>query len=140
MMSIAKKLCLRVKTISSYRASILLKTRMKNNEEITHYAGYNKLMDGSEPSGSPSCHRTNTGTRIRQTATRVSDRNRFRRPVDGITVVDIRERRQQAPGRGDRRDVPGPDIPGPIGRKGENYAADSCGNRSGCRRCNPVAD
>jgi len=44
-MSIAKELCLRVKTISSYRASILLKTRMKNNEEITHYASYNKLMD-----------------------------------------------------------------------------------------------
>jgi len=43
--SIAKELCLRVKTISSYRSSILLKTRMKNNAEITHYAIRNKLVD-----------------------------------------------------------------------------------------------
>jgi len=43
--SIAKELRLSVKTISSYRAIILLKTRMKNNAEITHYAIRNKLVD-----------------------------------------------------------------------------------------------
>ena len=43
--SIAKELCLSVKTISSYRTNILLKTRMKNNAEITHYAIQNKLVD-----------------------------------------------------------------------------------------------
>jgi len=94
----------------------------------------------TEPSGAPSCHRTNTDSRIRQTATRVSDRSRYLWPADGIIVVGVREGRQQALWGGGRRDVPGPDIPGPIGRKEENYAAGSCGNRSGCRRCNPVAD
>jgi DNA-binding NarL/FixJ family response regulator len=43
--AIAKELRLSVKTISSYRANILLKTRMKNNAEITHYAIQNKLVD-----------------------------------------------------------------------------------------------
>ena len=43
--AIARELCLSVKTISSYRANILLKTRMKNNSEITHYAILNKLVD-----------------------------------------------------------------------------------------------
>jgi len=43
--SIAKELRLSVKTVSSYRANILLKTRMKNNSEITHYAIQNKLVD-----------------------------------------------------------------------------------------------
>jgi two-component system invasion response regulator UvrY len=43
--TIAKELCLSVKTISSYRANILLKTRMKNNSEITYYAIQNKLVD-----------------------------------------------------------------------------------------------
>ena len=43
--SIAKELRLSVKTISSYRANILLKTRMKNNAEITHYAIKNQLVD-----------------------------------------------------------------------------------------------
>jgi DNA-binding NarL/FixJ family response regulator len=43
--AIAKELCLSVKTISSYRTNILLKTRMKNNSEITHYAMQNKLVD-----------------------------------------------------------------------------------------------
>jgi len=43
--AIAKELCLSVKTIRSYRANILLKTRMKNNAEITHYAIQNKLVD-----------------------------------------------------------------------------------------------
>jgi two-component system invasion response regulator UvrY len=42
---IAKELCLSVKTVSSYRANILLKTKMKNNAEITHYAIQNKLVD-----------------------------------------------------------------------------------------------
>ena len=43
--AIAGELCLSVKTISSYRANILLKTRMKNNSEITHYVIQNKLGD-----------------------------------------------------------------------------------------------
>ena len=43
--AIAEELCLSVKTISSYRANILRKTRMKNNAEITHYAFQNKLVD-----------------------------------------------------------------------------------------------
>jgi len=43
--AIAEELCLSVKTISSYRTNILLKTRMKNNAEITHYAIKNKLVD-----------------------------------------------------------------------------------------------
>ena len=43
--AIAKELCLSVKTISSYRTNILLKTKMKNNAEITHYAIQNKLVE-----------------------------------------------------------------------------------------------
>ena len=43
--AIAKELCLSVKTISSYRTNILLKTRMKNNAEITHYAIQQHLVD-----------------------------------------------------------------------------------------------
>jgi len=43
--AIARELCLSVKTISSYRANILLKTGMKNNSEITHYAIQNNLVD-----------------------------------------------------------------------------------------------
>ena len=43
--AIAKELCLSVKTISSYRANILLKTKMKNNAEIAHYAFQHKLVD-----------------------------------------------------------------------------------------------
>ena len=43
--AIAKELCLSVKTISSYRTNIQLKTRMKNNAEITHYAIQNNLVD-----------------------------------------------------------------------------------------------
>jgi len=43
--SIAKELRLSVKTISSYRTNILLKTKMKNNAEITHYAIRNNLVD-----------------------------------------------------------------------------------------------
>jgi two-component system invasion response regulator UvrY len=36
--SIADKLCLSIKTISTYRSRILEKMRMKNNAEIMHYA------------------------------------------------------------------------------------------------------
>jgi len=43
--AIAKELCLSAKTISSYRTNILLKTGMKNNAEITHYAIQNNLVD-----------------------------------------------------------------------------------------------
>ena len=43
--AIAKELCLSAKTVSSYRTNILLKTRMKNNAEITRYALENKLVD-----------------------------------------------------------------------------------------------
>ncbi|HEX9205586.1 MAG TPA: response regulator transcription factor [Candidatus Deferrimicrobiaceae bacterium] len=42
--AIAKELCLSVKTISSYRANILLKMKVKNNAEITLYAIQNKLV------------------------------------------------------------------------------------------------
>jgi two-component system, NarL family, invasion response regulator UvrY len=42
---IAKELCLSVKTISSHRANVLLKTGMKNNAEITRYAIQNNLVD-----------------------------------------------------------------------------------------------
>jgi hypothetical protein len=37
-------------------------------------------------SGVPSCHRTNTDPKLGQTATRVSDRSRFRRLAGRITV------------------------------------------------------
>ena len=43
--AIAVELCLSVKTISSYRTNILLKTGMKNNSEITHYAIKNNLVE-----------------------------------------------------------------------------------------------
>ncbi|MFA6148171.1 MAG: response regulator transcription factor [bacterium] len=43
--AIAKELCLSAKTVSSYRSNILLKTGMKNNSEITHYAIQNQLVD-----------------------------------------------------------------------------------------------
>ena len=43
--AIARELCLSAKTISSYRTNVLLKTRMKNNAEITHYSIQNKLVD-----------------------------------------------------------------------------------------------
>jgi FixJ family two-component response regulator len=43
--SVAKELCLSVETISSYRTNIPLKTRMKNNAEIIHYAIQNQLVD-----------------------------------------------------------------------------------------------
>jgi DNA-binding NarL/FixJ family response regulator len=43
--AIAKELCLSVKTISSYRTNILLKTRMKNNSEMTTYIIEKKLQD-----------------------------------------------------------------------------------------------
>jgi DNA-binding NarL/FixJ family response regulator len=43
--AIAKELCLSVKTISSHRANILAKMKMKNNAELTHYAILNTLVD-----------------------------------------------------------------------------------------------
>ena len=42
---IAVLLSLSDKTISTYRARILVKMRMKNNAELTHYAIQNKLVD-----------------------------------------------------------------------------------------------
>ncbi|MBI4495929.1 MAG: response regulator transcription factor [Deltaproteobacteria bacterium] len=42
---IARELCLSVKTISTYRARILNKMKMKNNAELTHYAIRNRLID-----------------------------------------------------------------------------------------------
>jgi len=41
---IAAELALSVKTISTYRARVLEKTRMKSNAELTHYAISNKLV------------------------------------------------------------------------------------------------
>ena len=42
---IAEKLCLSVKTISTYRSRILEKMHMQNNAELTHYAIKNGLVD-----------------------------------------------------------------------------------------------
>ncbi len=42
---IAEKLSLSVTTVSTYRARILLKTKMKSNAELTHYAIANKLIE-----------------------------------------------------------------------------------------------
>jgi len=42
---IAKTLNLSVKTVSTYRARVLEKMRMKNNMELTQYAFRNKLVD-----------------------------------------------------------------------------------------------
>lgn len=42
---IADEMSLSVKTVSTFRARILRKMRMKNNAELTHYAIQNKLVD-----------------------------------------------------------------------------------------------
>ena len=42
---IAKTLCLRIKTISTYRARILEKMRMENNSQLMHYVLANKLLN-----------------------------------------------------------------------------------------------
>ncbi|MEW6001110.1 MAG: response regulator transcription factor [Nitrospirota bacterium] len=42
---IAEELSLSVKTISTYRARILEKMKLKNNAELTHYAIQHKLVD-----------------------------------------------------------------------------------------------
>ena len=41
---IAKELSLSVKTISEYRARVLIKMKLKNNAELTHYAIINQLI------------------------------------------------------------------------------------------------
>ena len=43
--AIADDLSLSIKTVSTYRARILEKMRMKNNAELTHYAIQNKLVE-----------------------------------------------------------------------------------------------
>lgn len=42
---IAKELSLSVKTISEYRARVLLKMKLKHNAELTHYAIKNQLVE-----------------------------------------------------------------------------------------------
>jgi len=42
---IAKDLSLSVKTISEYRARVLMKMKLKNNAELTHYAIKNQLIE-----------------------------------------------------------------------------------------------
>jgi len=42
---IAKELSLSVKTVSEYRARLLLKMKLKNSAELTHYAIRNQLID-----------------------------------------------------------------------------------------------
>ena len=42
---IAKELSLSVKTISEYRARVLIKMKLKNNAELTHYAIKNQLIE-----------------------------------------------------------------------------------------------
>jgi DNA-binding NarL/FixJ family response regulator len=44
---IAERLSLSVNTVSTYRARILEKMRMKNNAELMHYVVANRLLDGS---------------------------------------------------------------------------------------------
>ena len=43
--AIAKELSLSVKTISEYRARLLLKMKLKNSAELTHYAIKNQLIE-----------------------------------------------------------------------------------------------
>lgn len=43
--AIAKELSLSVKTISEYRARLLVKMKLKNSAELTHYAIKNQLID-----------------------------------------------------------------------------------------------
>ena len=43
--TIARDLCLSVKTISVYRSNIITKMNLKNNSEITHYAFKNDLVN-----------------------------------------------------------------------------------------------
>lgn len=50
---IAEKLCLSVKTVSSHRARILTKMRMRNNAQLVQYALENKLIPGSYESSKP---------------------------------------------------------------------------------------
>jgi len=45
---IAEKLCLSVKTVSSHRARILTKMRMKNNAQLVQYALEHKLVPGTQ--------------------------------------------------------------------------------------------
>jgi DNA-binding NarL/FixJ family response regulator len=50
---IAEKLCLSVKTVSSHRARILTKMRMKNNAQLVQYALETKLIPGSPETRAP---------------------------------------------------------------------------------------
>ena len=50
---IAEKLCLSVKTVSSHRARILTKMRMKNNAQLVQYALETKLIPGSSETRAP---------------------------------------------------------------------------------------
>ena len=43
--AIAKELSLSVKTVSEYRARLLVKMKLKNSAELTHYAIRNGLID-----------------------------------------------------------------------------------------------
>ena len=42
---IARELSLSVKTISEYRARILIKMKLRHNAELTHYAIKNELVE-----------------------------------------------------------------------------------------------
>lgn len=50
---IAEKLCLSVKTVSSHRARILTKMKMRNNAQLVQYALEYKLIPGSYESSTP---------------------------------------------------------------------------------------
>ena len=43
--AIAEELKLSVKTVSEYRARLLVKMKLKNSAELTHYAIRNQLVD-----------------------------------------------------------------------------------------------
>ena len=61
-----------------------------SRQEIVPECGDNQLDDPNPPAPLPA-HRTNTGSRIRQTATRISDESRYRRLAGRIIVCVIRE-------------------------------------------------
>jgi hypothetical protein len=81
-------------------------------ERALRQAEFDRPAADSAPffSCASSCNRTNTYSKLGQTATRISDGSRYRRLAGGITVAGVREGRQRAPGGEERRDAPGPDT------------------------------
>jgi hypothetical protein len=59
---------------------------MKINAEITDFAIRNSMVEGPDPAGAPSRHRTNTDPKLGQPTTRVSDRSRYRKLAGRIIL------------------------------------------------------